>query len=227
VRDETDNGSIVDFIQHRRRCTLSAVRRELRPWTGGAVSRPALGLYVPELVPVSRNRAGVLRALAEMKPLVTHRYVEEDRAIPRELLAHPRSNVIFAHADRDGPCGYEIKNRHFTGFAPGGEKGLWVSGVRRTDTALVLAESAIDALSYPAPPACPSSLAGAYSGWRSACRGSSAPSVSMRGPVESCSRIGSSAKPSAWTTVRPSSPKSGASSRSACRQRLSPHWRKR
>lgn len=95
-----------------------------------------------------------------MKPLATHRYLEEERAIPRELLAHPRfagkvlidarSNVIFPHADQDGPCGYEIKNRGFTGFAPGGEKGLSVSGAKRTDTALVIAESGIDTLSYAA-----------------------------------------------------------------------------
>ncbi|AGA92388.1 hypothetical protein Thimo_3736 (plasmid) [Thioflavicoccus mobilis 8321] len=160
VRNDSDNGSIIDFIQYRRRCSLADVRRELRPWVGGAVPRPALELYVPEVVPVSRDRAGVIRALAAMKPLVTHRYLEEKRAIPRDLLAHPRfagkvlvdacSNVIFPHVDRDGPCGYEIKNHRFTGFAPGGEKGLWISGVQRTDTALVLAESGIDALSYAA-----------------------------------------------------------------------------
>lgn len=160
VRDESDNGSIIDFIQYRRRCSLADVRRELRPWVGGAVPRPALELYVPEVVPVSRDRAGVIRALAAMKPLVTHRYLEEKRAIPRELLANhrfagcvlmdARSNAIFPHADKDGPCGYEIKNQGFTGFAPGGEKGLWISRVRRADTVLVIAESAIDALSYAA-----------------------------------------------------------------------------
>lgn len=66
------------------------------------------------------------------------------------VLVDARSNVVFPHADRDGPCGYEVKNRGFTGFAPGGEKGLWMSRVRSTDTALVIAESAIDALSYAA-----------------------------------------------------------------------------
>ena len=162
VRDDSDNGSIVDFVQRRRRCTLGDVRRELRPWMGsgigGTVARPALKLYVPEVVPVSKDRAGVIRALAAMRPVETHRYLEEERAIPRELLANPRfagrilvdarSNAIFPHADQDGPCGYEIKNHGFTGFAPGGEKGLWMSRVRGTDTALVIAESAIDALSY-------------------------------------------------------------------------------
>lgn len=160
VRDDRDNGSIIDFIQHRRRCSLGDVRRELRPWIGGAVPRIEPERYVREIVPVSRDRVGVLRALAGMKPIVEHRYLEEDRAIPRALLAHPRfagkvlvdarDNVIFPHVDQDGPCGYEMKNRGFTGFAPGGEKGLWVSSVQRTDTALVIVESGIDALSYAA-----------------------------------------------------------------------------
>jgi hypothetical protein len=160
VRDDRDNGSIIDFIQQRRGCSLGEIRRELRPWIGGAVARPAPERYVREVVAVSRDRAGVLRALAGMGPLTAHRYLEEERGIPSSLLMHPRlsgrvlvdarANVIFPHADGDGPCGYEIKNRGFTGFAPGGEKGLWISGVQRTDTVLVLAESGIDALSYAA-----------------------------------------------------------------------------
>jgi hypothetical protein len=158
VRDEADNGSIVDFIQHRRRCSIVAVRWVLRPWIGGSIVRPTPDRYIPDLVPVTRDRAGVIRALTALRPLVTHRYLEEERGIPRRLLEHPRfagrvlvdvrSNVVFPHADQDGPCGYEIKNHAFTGFARGGAKGLWVSGVKRTDNALVIAESGIDALSY-------------------------------------------------------------------------------
>ncbi len=34
-----------------------------------------------------------------------------------------------------------------TGFASGGEKGLWFSAVRSSDTTLVIADSVIDALS--------------------------------------------------------------------------------
>jgi hypothetical protein len=134
VHDDNDNGSISDFIQHRRRCSIGEVRRELRPWVGGSFVRPAPGLSVPEVVAVSRDRAGVIRALAGMRPLITHRYLEDERGIPRGLLEQPRfagrvlvgarSNVVFPHADRDGPCGYEVKNRGFTGFAPGGEDGV-------------------------------------------------------------------------------------------------------
>src|SRR5262249_29112778 len=37
-----------------------------------------------------------------------------------------------------------------TGFAAGGEKGLWLSHTRRDDRCLILTESAIDALSHAA-----------------------------------------------------------------------------
>jgi hypothetical protein len=35
-----------------------------------------------------------------------------------------RRNAVFPHRDDDGVCGYEIKNRGFTGFATGGVKAL-------------------------------------------------------------------------------------------------------
>jgi hypothetical protein len=67
VRDDSDNGSIIDFIQHRRRCSIGAVRQELRPWVGGSFVRPVPDLYVPEVVAVSRataTRIAVLRAMS-------------------------------------------------------------------------------------------------------------------------------------------------------------------
>jgi phage/plasmid primase-like uncharacterized protein len=120
--------------------------------------RPQPDLFAAALEPITRDRARVLLELARMKPLLSHAYLEEGRGIPAPLLSSPRfagkiksdyrHNVIFPHADQDGPCGYEIKNKGFTGFAPGGEKGLWFSAASKEDTALVIAESGIDALSY-------------------------------------------------------------------------------
>jgi hypothetical protein len=107
---------------------------------------------------VARDRSRVVFALARMKPLAFHRYLETERHIPRALLHDPRfagsiridarSNVVFPHADRDGPCGYEMRNAGFRGFSPGGTKGLWFSAARKGDRFLVIAESGIDALSY-------------------------------------------------------------------------------
>jgi len=58
------------------------------------------------------------------------------------------NNIIFPHEDRDGLCGFEIKNKGFTGFSEGGTKGLWFSNIFKSDTRLVIAETAIDALSF-------------------------------------------------------------------------------
>src|SRR5258705_11937536 len=94
-----------------------------------------------------------------MKPIEgTHPYLEKERRIPADVFCNSRfvgriridsyQNAIFPHWNQDGLCGYEIKNRNFTGFAPGGEKGLWGSRISPDDTTLVIAETAIDALSY-------------------------------------------------------------------------------
>jgi hypothetical protein len=84
-----------------------------------------------------------------MKPLLFHACLEEERAIPRRLLLGPRfagsirvdfrTNAVFAHANQDGPCGYEIKNQGFTGFAKGGDKGLWLSAAWAGDMSLMIA----------------------------------------------------------------------------------------
>ena len=59
-----------------------------------------------------------------------------------------RNNALFPHYDKDGLCGFEIKNEGFTGFASGGVKGLWHSAVKPSAFWLVLTESAIDAYSF-------------------------------------------------------------------------------
>jgi hypothetical protein len=160
VRDDRDNGSIIDFVQNRKGLKLGGVRQELRPWAGGGrlLTRPHPDLFAQQIEPITKDRAQVLLALARMKTLAFHRYLEEERRIPRAVLQSPRfagkirvdftCNAIFPHADQDGPCGYEIKNKGFTGFAKGGDKGLWFSAARVGDTALIIAETAIDALSY-------------------------------------------------------------------------------
>jgi hypothetical protein len=95
-----------------------------------------------------------------MAKALRHPYLEQVRCVPATLLGAPRfagrvridsrGNAVFPHFDGAGLCGYEIKNQRFTGFAAGGQKGLWLSHSRPNDRRLVLAESAIDALSHAA-----------------------------------------------------------------------------
>jgi hypothetical protein len=66
-----------------------------------------------------------------------HPYLEEERCIPRAVLLDSRfagriksdrhGAAVFPHVDAHNEvCGYELKNRGgFTGFAPGGRKGIW------------------------------------------------------------------------------------------------------
>lgn len=172
VRDERDNGSIIDFVQNRRRSSLGQVRQALRPWTRAGSSAP-LSLF-PALENTSKNRLEVEKQFQRMQDAPRHPYLKNDRGLAPALLGSARfagrvridamGNAVFPHFDQEGLCGYEIKNRNFTGFAKGGEKGLWFSRAQSGDNRLVLAESAIDALShaqlFPAPLARYASIGG-------------------------------------------------------------------
>jgi hypothetical protein len=156
VREDDDHGTVVDFVQRRRNLTLGEVRKLLRPWLG----RPATPLQFPALEPTSSDRMRVECAYRGMADVSGYPYLERDRRVPAAVLRSARfvgrmrmdshGNTVFPHFDAGGLCGYEIKNRGFTGFAAGGHKGLWFSQTRRGDRCLILAESAIDALSHAA-----------------------------------------------------------------------------
>ena len=157
VRQDDDNGSIIDFVQHRQNLSLGAVRKELRPWIGLPAS--ALPPY-PPLVKTAKDRMRVETEYRKMRDALRHPYLENERALPAPLLGSERfagrvrgdarGNAVFPHFDRDGLCGYEIKNKGFTGFASGGSKGLWLSHALPEDNRMVFCESAIDALSHAA-----------------------------------------------------------------------------
>ncbi len=158
IRDDRDNGTIIDFLQNRGGGSLGQVRKTLRAWLGE--SRPAgvqLPAFAPALLPMSRDRAGVMQEWERARactalPYLTSRGLGPDvLALPRfagRVRVDRRNNALFPHYDKDGLSGYEIKNKNFTGFAPGGVKGLWHSAARSTDFWLVLTESAIDAYSF-------------------------------------------------------------------------------
>lgn len=157
VRDDRDNGTVIDFLQQRTGANLGHIRKTLRAWLGE--SRPAAPLptYVADLLPISRDRSAVLMAWERAKPATALPYLAR-RGLGPEVLGlarfegcwrvDARNNALFPHYDREGLCGYEVKNQGFTGFAPQGVKGLWYSRTETTDGELVLTESAIDALSY-------------------------------------------------------------------------------
>jgi hypothetical protein len=158
VRDDHDNGTVIDFLQNRGAGTLSDVRKQLRAWL--REDRPVIPieLYRRNVAAVARDEAAAAAAYAEARS-IRSRYLAE-RGIAVDIQRDPRfatsyrvdrrGNVIFPHADpaTGRVVGFEIKNRGFTSFAPGGRKTYWASAVRPDDNRLVLVEAAIDALSY-------------------------------------------------------------------------------
>ena len=159
VRDDDDNGSVIDFVMRRDGGSFGQARQTLRRWIGS----PPLPIdpthYAPVLEASTRDRAAILRQFSRLQPITDHPALAE-RGITRALLELPRFagavlrdpsfNACFPHYDSEGVSGWEIKNRGFTGFSKGGTKGLWFSCASRSDMRLVIAESAIDALSYAA-----------------------------------------------------------------------------
>jgi hypothetical protein len=153
-----DRGTIVDFVQREKSgLNLGAVRKELRAWLG--LPTPALP-EMPVLLPTSPDLAEVRRRYFGMSVPLSHPYLEDERAIPATVLLNWRfagrfridqyGAAVFPHFDIENEvCGYEIKNRRgFTGFAPGGRKGIWLSNAGEHDRRFVLAESGIDAISH-------------------------------------------------------------------------------
>ena len=162
VRDDRDNGSIIDFVQKRGGANLGQVRKELRAWVPGSSSyspAPAAQRQAkPE--PSSRDRTQVLAVWMKMQqqPEGGHPYLLNERKLSAKTLADPRfaghvridarGNAAFPHYDQDGLTGYELKNEGFTGFAKGGEKALWHSANLGTARRVVICESAIDCMSH-------------------------------------------------------------------------------
>ncbi|PSF30248.1 hypothetical protein C7H19_23940 [Aphanothece hegewaldii CCALA 016] len=158
VKDDRDKGSIIDFIQKRRSLNLGEVRKELRPWVEGSYTATYKhSEAAPKPKPTTKDRHKIIAQFDSMKEIANHVYLNA-RGINRDTIesdrfngtiyTDSRNNVIFPHRDREGICGYEIRNQQFKGFSEGGTKGLWHSTATTEDKRLVICESPIDCLSY-------------------------------------------------------------------------------
>lgn len=155
VRDEKDNGTIIDFIQQREGLNLGQVRKMLRPWIGES-STPIPSPISP--IPKPEKAAPSL-VMAQARYLEMQEYTGNylqsrglskatiDEFSPR-IRQDSKGNVCFRHWHPEGISGYEIKNAGFTGFASGGEKSLFTLVTGNKISSIVITESAIDCMSY-------------------------------------------------------------------------------
>ncbi len=160
-RDESDNGTIVDFVQRRTNANLGEVRKQLRLWVGAGRSHVPPGQFSQTITTTEKDRQAVLFEFSKQIEIDGHHdYLNAQRQIPESVTLSGRfkgrvysdakKNAVFPHYDIDGLCGFEKKNKGYTGFSKGGDKTVWISNFYKDDTKLMLVESGIEALSYDA-----------------------------------------------------------------------------
>ena len=94
--DDTDRGTILDFIQHRNAgLNLGSVRKELRVWLGSTAPTPPT---MPELAPTVTDLDEVRRRYAVMLILLSHPYLEHERHIPSSITRQP--SLCWPDTDR-------------------------------------------------------------------------------------------------------------------------------
>jgi hypothetical protein len=151
------SGSVIDFVMWQKGCNLGYARKALREYTGQHSFSFPTAHWPFKLVPVTRDRAGVMAKCEGMKPYRPG-YLEGRGLTPstielfsEHIRTDERGNTCFLHEDENGVTGWEIKNKGFTGFAGGGEKALFMCRVGEArdteEQRIVIAESAIDAMS--------------------------------------------------------------------------------
>ena len=91
VRDDADNGTIIDFALRRKCRSLGGVRKELRPWIGAMIEDPA---FRRPLEKSSADRGRVERALHRMHAPEHHPL---SRADARHLPCPARVAALCRH----------------------------------------------------------------------------------------------------------------------------------
>ena len=164
VKDERDNGSVVDFVQKRQSLNLGQVRKELRPWAGlkgprveSVKRRKPEHERIDRPQPIERDRAEFIASFHRLEAYDGD-YLDDVRklkpgtidAFAGVIRKDAKGNTCFLHRDQTGEVtGWEVKNRGFNGFSAGGNKALAMhmpdgEHVQR----VVVVESMIDAMSY-------------------------------------------------------------------------------
>lgn len=152
-------GTIIDLAQHLHGYNMGEVRKHLRGHSPD-IATTDRSQHAILLHPVTKDRGDVVRRLATM-PGVTyeggHAYLQR-RGLGADILTHERfinrirtgekGEAVFPHYDKEGICGFEQKNQGFTGFSPGGTKGVWTSNTTKADSKLFIGESSIDCMSH-------------------------------------------------------------------------------
>lgn len=153
--DDTDHGTIIDFVKKNSNCNLGHVRKILRDWVGHAPVPDHQ--WQQSVKTVVKDRKRIVNYLKRFSVLSSSQYLSS-RGVTSDTLNYGlfknkilqgyNGAVIFPHYDEKGICGYEVKNEGFTNFSENGFKSLWISNKHEGCKKIVFVENPIEALSY-------------------------------------------------------------------------------
>lgn len=157
VTDDSDNGSIIDFVQKRTNQQILDIGKDLNAWLGGGVEYPNPKTYVSDVEEQHYDPERIKFIFSRTRVSTDHAYLK-NRGLSSSILASTRfkgriftdrhTNVIFPHYQGNEICGIEYKQTDKGFFAKGSQKTLWRSNIKNSDTCLIIGEAVIDALSY-------------------------------------------------------------------------------
>ena len=160
VRDPADNGTIVDFIQHRTGESLGHVKKQIRGHSRHNPSLPIARLVEPSTAESGQGNEGFRKKVAAVWNAATPGVPDYllSRGLSRLTMTaglfldtfrtDRKGNVVFPHWDRLGMCGYELRNTGFKSFGADTKKGLWYSKNLCFASSIIICESSIDCLSH-------------------------------------------------------------------------------
>jgi hypothetical protein len=154
VYDDSDNGTIIDFVKNRTNRSVREIGRELEAWIGLS---PKVSNEFRPVKEKGYEPKRIERLFNYCRPAYNNAYLH-GRGITNEMLCSSRftgrvfqdqfRNAVFPHFKRGSVCGLEFKGEHADLFARGSEKTLWRSNRSIDDDMLIIAETPIDAMSY-------------------------------------------------------------------------------
>lgn len=155
LKDGLKGGSIIDFVQRETGFNLGQVRKELRQFSSSGVClhehklvRQMSKEAQAKILESEKTKAFPLKDPEYLHSRGISKFILNDLRFVGRISQDHRGNICFPHENDQGFSGYEKKNRGFTGFSEGGEKGIWFSRPQGDENKLVFVESAIDALSH-------------------------------------------------------------------------------
>jgi len=149
MRNDTDNGTIIDFIQHRTGKNLGEVRKELRGYLSG--DRKEIQQF--KIIKSNPNRNRIFRIWESIKSEEAKQWrgIRSDllqKAVDTNRLKIVDKAYYFGMWDLEGLCGIEKRTYDKKRVITGSQKGLWVLGKISTAKYIIITESPLDSLSY-------------------------------------------------------------------------------